>query len=214
MKNGCYEYNDLPGSYRCQAKCGICENLDLTKTKRDYYGKTTYYCKAKRDYVKMDKEVCPSTLITRGNYSRLGSYKPSGCYITTIMCEILGYSDDCEILTVMRAFRDEYLKLHAEYIPILLEYDQIGPKICEKIREDEDNYRLALEAMKYYLLPCASAYKSGNPLEALKIYQNMIQRLRIMYGLESFVIDINAPYDIDTVGKGRIRSNEEVLATC
>lgn len=209
MKNGYYEYSDLPSSYRSQAKCGLCENCDPTRTRTDFNGKITNYCKAHRDYVKMDKNVCPDVLISKNNYARLGSYRPSGfgCYITTIVCEILGYEDDCEVLSVMREFRDTYLKIG--HIPVLLEYDQIGPVISEYLRCDQERERVALEAMQKYLLPCTIAYKNGNPEKALNIYLAMIAELKRKYGLEEFEIDVTVPYDIDTVGKGRIRKPSE-----
>lgn len=206
MKYGCYEYSDLPSSYRGQANCSLCENLRLSDTSRDYYGKELCRCKAKGTYVKKDGSICDDVLISRSNYSRLGSYRPGGCYITTIVCEILGYKDNCEILNVMREFRDNFLKIN--YIPILLEYDQVGPIISERLRNDEERKKIALESMKKYLLPCGQAYKNGNPLEALNIYQEMIKSLKIRYNLETYEVNFDTPYDINTVGKGRVRINK------
>jgi hypothetical protein len=208
MKYGCYEYSDLPDSYRKQANCSICENLNLTKSRTNYDGKKECYCKSKCKFVKPQGNVCNEALISTSNYSRLGSYTPSGlpkCYITTIVCEILGYADDCELLSVLRDFREKYLKVHPEYLSLLLEYDHVGPQIAEGIRNEENNYKFGLGLLQCFLIPCVDEIKKGNYETAIEIYTNMVNYLKDEFEIPSYTIPENVEYDLETLGKGRTR---------
>lgn len=59
--------------------------------------------------------------------------------------------------------------------------------------------------MTYFLIPCANAIKAGNIPEAIAIYQNMV--VQLSGDFEIPITDIQAPkdYDLETIGKGRIR---------
>ena len=50
-----------------------------------------------------------------------------------IVVNVLGYEDNCELLETLRSFRDNYLKLNKEYIPMLMQYDNIGPIISNNL---------------------------------------------------------------------------------
>lgn len=213
MRYGDYEYSDLPDSYKSQANCSICENLRLSDTSKDFYGKELCYCKEKCKYVKKDGEICRDVLISSSNYSRLGSYSPSGCYITTIACEILGYDDNCELLNTLRDFRENYLKKNLDkYLPILQQYDFIGPMISNGIRSMENNKRFALMIMSYYLLPCAQEIKNNNYEKAIEIYKDMVLLLTSTFGI-SLTIGENIPYNFEDLGKGRVRINKKTQVT-
>ena len=65
----------------------------------------------------------------------------TGCFLTTACCEYKGLPDDCHELTIMRKFRDEYLKskqygkemIDAYYEPLKLWsglINQIGKMKC------------------------------------------------------------------------------------
>ena len=88
---------------------------------------------------KNDKRVDSDTYskYCRGYYySDCPVYKRSdssgGCFITTIVCNVLGKSDDDKVLNNLRYFRDNVLKKDECYRYILIDYDNIGPVIaCE-----------------------------------------------------------------------------------
>ena len=48
----------------------------------------------------------------------------SGCYITTIVCDVLGLDDDCSLLNNLRSFRDNILQKDAKFTP--LTYHQVS----------------------------------------------------------------------------------------
>lgn len=177
--------------------CGECALLDMEDCR---YG-DRYYCVKKRDRFKTTSPAC-SDFVNKGKKKE--GYKRAGCYITTIVCTLLGYPDDCETLNLMRSFREDYLKMHNRYLPVLYEYDQIGPIISEKLQEEND-IRLAIFLLQGFILPCSIAYKSGRPKEALTIYQNMVNMLKNRYELTDIAIDLSVDTPLEVLGKGRIR---------
>ena len=188
-------------------KCCDCYYLDRNDTYNDWFtGKVTYKCKEKYCYKKLDDPAC-------GTFKELrttGSYTPSGCYITTIVCDVLGYPDDCELLTVLRNFRDNILKTDQKYLPLLLEYDAIGPKICEYINIERMNDRLCLGLLKYFLVPCVILIKNQQYDEAIEVYKNLVIHLNDNYDLGPIEINETQTCNIETIGKGRIRINDKV----
>ncbi len=185
--------------------CGDCKNLSRKENetyKNWYTGKTTYKCTKRGDYRKIDDIACPSLV----EFKDTGSYIPSGCYITTIVCEILGYEDNCDLLTVFRSFRDNVLKNNESYIPLLQEYDQVGPEISKRIIKSDSRNYIAIDAYNTFLKPCLKCINNGEVEKAVQIYQFMVAYLKSRLGLNEIVVNYNAEYNIDTLGKGRIKT--------
>ncbi len=182
--------------------CCDCEFFDRNQKTSDWFsGKEKYKCKKDGDYYKLDNPSC-----YRFEKKKTDGYTPSGCFITTITCEVLGYEDNCELLTVLRNFRENYLKKDSKYLPLLLQYDQIGPIISNNIFAREDKYPLCLGLLIDYLIPCANLIKEGNFEFAVNIYVNMVTKLQEEFGIDWIKADLGADYDIETLGKGRSRS--------
>lgn len=72
-------------------------------------------------------------------------YGSSGCFITTITCNLLGKEDNDPVMVSLRKFRDEILQKNDKYSNVLKMYDSIGPKICCKINHDEKKMENAEE---------------------------------------------------------------------
>lgn len=56
-----------------------------------------------------------------------------GCYLTTACCEFKGLPDDCHELTVMRKFRDTYLKAQPYGEGLIKAYYEDAPAIVKFI---------------------------------------------------------------------------------
>lgn len=181
--------------------CGDCIYLNFKDKK---YG-NEYYCPKSGKYRPTTYSGCSDWKNEKGEKNS-SAYKPAGCYITTITCNILGYADDCEVLSCMRHLRDNYLKQNPDMLPILYEYDIIGPMISKKISEEENKEKLAMELLKNFLIPCAQNVKNKDYASATHTYINMFNLLKIKYGFNGmqYVIE-NTP--IEELGKGRIRNN-------
>lgn len=61
----------------------------------------------------------------------------SGCYLTSACVSYLGKADDCEELTKLRAFRDNYMKKSDKYSALVDEYYKVAPEIVKKIDESD-----------------------------------------------------------------------------
>lgn len=187
-----------------QQYCCDCEELNRNDTYKPWFSdETKYKCKVCYEYKSLTDPACRFIKPLKKD---TGSYTPSGCFITTIVCNILGYEDNCELLTLLRDFRDNTLKTNPEYIPILLQYDKIGPLISEGIQKEPNHDRLCLGLMTYFLIPCANAIKEGNISEAVEIYQNMVVQLSGDFEIPITSISASEDYDLETIGKGRIRT--------
>lgn len=181
-------------------KCGTCLNLNL-KEKSSYGNK--YWCTERHNYFEPTDYSC-----SYYNEDPNRVKKENDCYITTIICDVLGYDDNCELLNTLRNFRDNYLKIHKEYYDLLLEYDIMGPKISHAIYNDENNYPLALIIFKAYLVPCAKYIKNGHLEDAITIYINMVHHLMNRYNIMPIKIDKSTmTINMDLLGKARTLHN-------
>lgn len=190
--------------------CADCLHLNLGDTK---WGE--YYCTSCNKYRKatdhcsdfLDREEA----LKKASKSSGDGYQRAGCYITTIICEILGYPDDCEVLQVLRGFRENVLKMNPTYLPILYEYDQVGPVIAEALRMDAQNKRLAMELLQAFLIPCTLAIKAGRYDEAIAIYTNMVNVLKSRFGLVDTVVDYSIEIPFEDLGKARCRRSNQTI---
>lgn len=129
-----------------------------------------------------------------------------GCYITTIVCDILGKEDDCDVLNTLRSFRNNYMQKNAEYSPLLMEYDVIGPKIAEAIRNDytESDKSFWEDYYDIYLMKTCDCIKNEEFNEAIKTYINMVESLKKYYSIPDEKIEIEN-YDFTKGGHGKVK---------
>lgn len=185
--------------------CGDCIYLNLKDKK---YG-NEYYCPKTGKYRPINYSGCGDWKNDKGK-TNSSAYQRGGCYITTICCNILGYADDCEVLTCMRMLRENYLKPNKEMHPILQEYDIIGPMISERINKDDEKEKLAMELLKIFLIPCANDIKKGEYALATHTYINMFNLLKIKYGFNGMqYVPENTP--LEELGKARIRFSKTIV---
>ena len=195
--------------------CNDCFHIDLGDTKdgEHYctqcrkYRKPTYRCSDFKDREEAIKEAKEASKSSGNGYQRAGAK----CYITTIICEILGYPDDCEVLQILRGFREDVLKMDPRYLHILYEYDQVGPVIAEALSVDTQKERLAMQMLRSFLIPCTLAIKAGNYDEAIAIYTNMVGVLKSRFGIIDTTIDYSIETPLEDLGKARCRVSKHTL---
>ena len=133
----------------------------------------------------------------------------TGCYITTVMCGVLGYSDQCFVLNEMRNFRNEVMQKDPRYFDMLLEYDIVGPIIAKDI---EDEYKTTQDKnmwtnfYKLFLSETANLVASKKYDEAVQKYQKMMESLKDYFGIRD--IDLTCyrqGYDMKNGGHGRFK---------
>ena len=200
--------------------CGYCTYMDVTKEKE---GK--FYCEHLDGYQFADSEDSKDCNYQCERFSRdmyLGddaikvskawkkSHSSSGCFITTVVVNILGYDDNCEILSVLRKFRDTYLQKDSQYRGLLMQYDVIGPVISNKILEDKDSYDVSIDLYFDHLIPCVDSLKQGDVEAAILKYVDMVNMLKNKYLRDANLeisSEIEENYDQSIGGHGRLAFN-------
>lgn len=194
--------------------CAACTYLGESA---DSYGK--YYCEPKGDRIYACIPKCYNfcEAYSRSNYARENMYEnsrthnSSGCYLTTAMCNILGYPDNNYYLQTLRTFRDKTLKQNIQYFPILYTYDTIGPVIAEKLQNDVNKEVIAKNLLTEYISTAVNAIENNKTQEAIVIYTAMTLSLAIKYNINTDSLYINPSSinlentDINTLGHGRSR---------
>jgi hypothetical protein len=191
--------------------CAACTYL---KEEVNSYGE--YWCKRKGEYHKACDPKCYNfcKAYDRSDSARANMYDYSksrssggGCYITTAMCEILGYEDNNYYLQTLRSFRDNFLKKDRKYWGLLITYDIIGPAIAENLRKETMKISLAMALFDNYINKAVTAIEHEKYEEAITIYTNMTNNLANRYGLDSQTIIVNANSteieDFESLGHAR-----------
>jgi len=142
-----------------------------------------YYCFKKNDTVKENDyyRYCRNY-----SYDECPIYKyteSSGCFITTVACQILGKQDNDPILNNFRNFRDNVLQKDEKYYDTLKEYDTIGPVLADCIINDKDKEKLALGIYETLINKNELIDKKEYDL-AVVVYTAMTLSLECYYGLE------------------------------
>jgi len=122
------------------------------------------------------------TTLTGGCYSGQPR-EVSNCYLTTAMCEVLGYEDDCDILENLRGFRDWYMYNDPLYQNALDEYDKVGPVIASKIVVDEERKNVAMDMLDFFIIPAIGCIYEERYEEAIDTYMLMTEMLKSRYNL-------------------------------
>lgn len=196
-----------------ESYCAACTYMN---EEADSYGK--YYCnkKGERRYASDPKcyNWCEayrrSTYARENMYENSKSHQSSGCYLTTAMCNILGYPDDNYYLQTLRTFRDTVLKQDVKYYPLLVTYDVIGPTIALNLSQDKDRVQIAKTMLNNYISKAVTAIEENKTSEATNIYLAMTNALAEKYNINTKVITVN-PEEIDIASLGHGRSRKRVL---
>lgn len=155
-------------------ECLDCAWLDMNDSNR--WDSSEYWCSVRRYYVRPNSASCDKL-------KKKGS--TGGCYLTTAMCNILGFEDHCEVLDTLRAFRDDYMKNTDECKPLLEDYDNVGPVISKYLDEDTDRVQTSLVMLNSYIKPAIDFIDAKNYDAAIDVYKDMTLSLMEFYDLDT-----------------------------
>ena len=174
--------------------CGSCTYLDLSDG--NCYGK--YYCNKKWERHLATDPACYSytkaysrdsgTIKNALDFSK-SKNSSSSCYITTMLCYILKLSDFNYYLNTLRNFRDSYLSKNIEYNYLLVEYDIIGPMICNNLINDKQNKLIAARMFFNYIKPVVSLINDNMYKDAINLYVLMINKLKGLYDINYIITE-------------------------
>ena len=192
-----------------EAYCASCtylgENADYNgKYWCDRKGEARYACDARcynwcEAYRRSDSS-------RKNMYENSSSHMGGGCYLTTAMCNILGFEDNNYYLHTLRMFRDTVLKKNRKYWGLLITYDTIGPMIAYNLMNDENKEEIATTLFNNYIEKTVSAIEECKNETAINIYTAMTNSLAERYNINSQIITINPDeVDVNSLGHARKR---------
>ena len=169
--------------------CGECTYLNIDLGKGDLYGK--FPCEKKWEYHLATDPECDRfcTAYDRDYNSIQNAHRYSidhsgsgGCYLTTILCNILKMPDNNIYLETMRSFRNNILQKNDKYKNILVEYDIIGPKIADALNNDPQKEIIAKKYFNSYIPAIIYNINNKNYDNAVFFYKTMTNLLKSFYG--------------------------------
>lgn len=108
----------------------------------------------------------------------------SGCFITTVACQILRKKDNDPILTNLRNFRNNILQKNEKYYDILKNYDVIGPIIADCILNDKEKEQMTQSLYQKAIIPINDLINKKEYDKAVEAYYLMTLLLVNYYGLK------------------------------
>lgn len=173
--------------------CRECECMDMKDVCS--YDSSKRYCTERREYYNPNDKAC-----SRMKYDESKKQPKGGCYLTTIINNILGYPDNGYALDTLRKFRNEYMLNHPETYHILIEYDIIGPQIADALKNDPISVYIAKMHYENNIMPIVNLIEYGQYEIAILKYQNMTNQLRNYYHIDD-TITTKLNINIKTLGK-------------
>ena len=108
--------------------------------------------------------------------SFLGSTIGGGCFITTAVCKYLGKNDNCEELTTLRKFRDEYMLSTEEGKKLVSQYYVEAPDIVTALEKLPTYYKAGTyRTLNNYITWAITHINLGNNEAAQNVYVTMFE---------------------------------------
>ncbi len=108
-------------------------------------------------------------------------YDSGGCFLTSACVEAKGLSDDCYELTVLRGFRDQYLRKTENGRNEIAEYYFIAPQIVTAIKNRQDAAAIFEAIYSDMIKPCIEMIEQGDNDGAHSLYRKMVKQLQAQY---------------------------------
>jgi hypothetical protein len=135
-----------------------------------------FVCSATGEYISSCVHYCR-------NYAEndeLGrAQEKKGCFVTTAVCNILGYPDNCDMLNILRTFRDEKL-LSSNYSFLVDDYYERSTSIVNYINSCPDKFNLASYVYDVLLNSITNKIKDGLFEEVILDYSSMVEYLEFL----------------------------------
>lgn len=160
-------------------------------TKRANGWSDEYYCTKVEHPVSYDQYINKCCSYSYDDCSNYKYEKPSSnCFITTVVCDVLGMDDNSFYLEMLRKFRKEYLQKRPEGLKILEQYDTVGPIVASCIMNDANREEVAKNVFINSIIPVVNDLCEEKNIEAINKYINMTNSLIAKYGLEILTISV------------------------
>ncbi len=136
---------------------------------------TNYECRSSGNSFTGADSVYSTYCSNQYDYAKCPFFKPEpdkngGCYLTTACVEARGLADDCEELTLMRRFRDEWLSKQPGGQAEIDRYYINAPHVVQAIRQSKDEREILDRLYREMVCPCVEAIRRGDYEEAHGLY--------------------------------------------
>lgn len=181
--------------YYAYRYCRECLKMDLND--RNKYDRNEAYCSEYHKYYNPNSKACSTYFV----YDDARNNNP-GCYLTTLVCEIMGMDDNSSYLQTLRNFRENYMKKEPSLYPILYEYDIVGPVIVDNLKEDSFKHIRGLMMLENYIKPIVQKINNQEYSVAIDKYVEMVTDLKDFYHIDTPNIEIQENINLESLGKG------------
>lgn len=111
------------------------------------------------------------------NRQNASSGGDSGCFLTSACVKARGLPDDCEELTVLRQYRDGYLRSRPDGAEEIREYYHIAPQIVEAVNAKGNALEIWNRVYEEMVLPCVRMIQNGAMEDAFQLYKDYTIKL-------------------------------------
>lgn len=186
----CFEYgNKVRMSCRC-VDCG--RTFEITNNQYDYFMDnslnipkrctTCRQAKKNNSYSSFTySTIHSSSHHSSSSYSRGQTTKGGGsfCFITTAVCDYYGKPDDCTELTILRNYRDTWLRNQPDGEHIIAEYYNKAPLLVSLLKSSEYYEQYCQLLWKEYIQVCLKLINKGDFEECKNLYHKMVEFLEV-----------------------------------
>ena len=192
--------------------CSECCYLEIDM-EIDKEGK--YWCSKKKERVFAFSPVCgketraynrsDSVAESLRKNSKEAQEEAKRCFITTIVVNTLGYSDNVSYLETLRYFRNNVLQKSDKFKSILATYDVIGPIISKNIENDKNKQQICLNLFNLCIKKVCKLIELKKEEEAIDLYKDMTNLLIEGYNIkENYDQNYLDNMDMSLSGHGKI----------
>ena len=185
----CFEYgNQIRMTQHC-VDCG--RGFEITNNQYDYFKGKGFdipkRCPSCREAKKNHSYSSPYSNSYSSSYSSSSAHSSSSrrssgnsgsfCFITTAVCDYFGKLDDCKELTILRNYRDTWLRNQPDGQEVIAEYYNKAPLLVSLLKASEHYEDYCELLWTRYIQPCLRLIENGAYEECKKLYHKMVDFL-------------------------------------
>lgn len=153
------------GTEDYRGRCGNCTEFEFAGDR------VKGYCNRYHSYYYPDDGCSHQT-------NREGSGS-TGCFLTTVCCEMRGLADDCYELSTLRRYRDEVLKASEKGQQLVEFYYQEAPRIVEQIKKAKNKVEIC-DWIYQEVCRVIKEFENGMQIEGMTDYLLMMYKADLM----------------------------------
>ena len=148
-----------------------------------YTWRSDYYCVKKKDYVREDiyYKYCRNYDYDDCPIYRDEGEVSGGCFLSSACIETMGLPDNCQELTILRKFRDEWLFRQPGGENEIKEYYKIAPSIVSSINKETDRKDVFKKIYEDLVAPSVVLIQEGRRKDAWILYKQIVMKLKEKY---------------------------------